>query len=179
MIAKLLAISLLLPTAYGKSIGWPKKDSLPDFMAVAIDLPPIWGSESAVNDHSSFRVTMKNTRNSDIQLLNVDFTSPRFLLIKDDGSVVPLDIPIKNLTVPRSNPGLTIGPSSQVGFKIEMDRPDRPPNLGTGKVVLEITVTFTAGDIITKPDSKSGFLDGFEYGLVRRLSGAEQLLKAP
>ncbi|MEO7097953.1 MAG: hypothetical protein ABI162_01230 [Luteolibacter sp.] len=166
-------------TACANSIGWPEKKELPDQLSVTLDVPPTWGSKSAVEDHCSFRVNVSNKRNADLQLLNVSFVEPRFLLLKGDGTEVELDVPIKNLHGPSTNPGITIGPSSGIGFKVEMARPALPAVLKDGTVVLEVRITLVAGDIVEDRDGKAGYLDGFHYQLVRRLSGAERLLKFP
>jgi len=177
MILKLFPLSLLFVTvAFANSMGWPIKKELPNQLSVTIDIPPTWGSEFAVDAHSSFRVNVSNKRNADLHLLNVSFIEPRFLLIKEDGSEVQLDVPIKNLKGPESNPGITLGPSSGIGFKVEMDRPVSPV-LTAGTVMLEVKITFVAGDIVEDQDGKSGYLDGFNYTIVRRLSGADRLFK--
>ncbi len=176
MIRNIILLSVLLAPAFGNSMGWPVKKELPDSISVGIDVPPTWGSKSAVDDHSAFRVTISNKRNSDLQLLNISFSEPRFVLVKGDGSEVHLDIPVKNLSEPNYNPGITLGPLSQSGFKIEMDRPVRPADLKEGTIVLDVKISFVAGDIVEGEDRR-GYLEGFNYTMICRMSGAERLLK--
>ena len=72
MIKKVFPLSVLLvTTAFADSMGWPEKKALPDQLSVTIDVPPTWGSVSAVDAHSAFRVNISNKKDADIQLLNV------------------------------------------------------------------------------------------------------------
>lgn len=127
MILKLLALSLILSaTTFANSRGWPVKSELPEFLSVVADVPPIWGSADVVQSRCTFRVTLSNKRDTVLQLLNLNLVESRFMLIKADGTEVEWHIP-KNIEGPGTNPGLTLGANSQIGFEIQMDRPLFPP----------------------------------------------------
>ena len=126
---------------------------------------------------------MTNKRDTEVHILNMRFIEPRFLLIKKDGSSVPLSVPIPKLRTPESNPGLILGPRSEIGFEIEFDRPANPISTMEGDIVFEVKVVFVAGDIVERREADGrinpdvGWLEGFDYTITRRLGVAQRLLK--
>jgi hypothetical protein len=184
MLRKIFILAVIVTNvAFANSIGWPPKEELPEWLLVAIDIPPRWGSQLAVDLHGVFRIKLRNKRDSDVRILNVRFFDPQFLLIKKDGSSVPLTVPMGQLRKPELNPGMTLGARSEVGFEIEMDRPASSGIPLEGDVVFEVKVGFVAGDIVERREADGrvnpnvGWLEGFDYTVVLRLIGAKRLLK--
>lgn len=157
-------------------MGWPEKE-LPEDLTVTVDMPPVWGAKAVLDERGTFRVNISNKQAKDLHLLNLWFREPRLLLVKEDGQEVPLEVSIKKLESPSSNPGLTLGSTSTIGFKVAMERPVVPADFKNAKIVFEVKIQFVAGDIVEKKEQGSGYLDGFTYTAVRRLSGADRLLK--
>jgi hypothetical protein len=184
MIRKILLFAVILVNAaFANSMGWPPRQELPKWLSVDIDIPPLWGSQSSFDQYSAFRIKLTNKRDSEVRILNMHFSDPRFLLIKNDGSSVQLTVPISKLRTPESNPGITLGSHSEVGFEIEFDRPASPAASLEGDIVFEVKVAFVAGDVVERREADGrinmnvGWLDGFDYTVTRRLSIAKRLLK--
>jgi hypothetical protein len=184
MIRKILFLAVIIANAvFANSIGWPPKQELPEWLSVDIDIPPLWGSQLSFDLYSTIRIKLINKRSSEVRILNVRFFDPQFLLIKKDGSIVPIAIPIQRLRKPELNPGMTLGAHSEVGFEIEMDRPASTSIPLEGDVVFEVKIGFVAGDIVERHEADGrintnvGSLDGFDYTVVCRLTGAKRLLK--
>ncbi|MEI7955262.1 MAG: hypothetical protein WCJ66_08845 [Verrucomicrobiota bacterium] len=158
--------------------GFPKASHFPEWLSVAVDVPKPSGSQAAIREQCSFRVTFKSDRKSEIQILDLNCSEPHFWVVKKNGTKRELTVKIEDLYCPTLKSGLTIPARGQLDFPVEMKRLLRPTINANAKLVFEIKVAFVMGEIVDRIAADGSIhseVNGFQYDVILKVPDAERL----